>query len=201
MSEPIRYIFDLWIMETPSAQVEIKNSPSSPCIQSIPSTSFKANFFIDNHFLTAACQLKTSGSGASLVRGMPTKNISKVRTSTLFEVSAGFVSDLERQDQRVRTAVLRVKKGEEFNISIWQSAMHAYKDQAHESILREQVLSEHWFSFELDDRTYLFATMIEGTSHVAPRSRLAGELLVDELHKQFKLCWDRSFVGPAIRFK
>lgn len=94
-------------------------------------------------------------------------------------------------------AIIKLKNGCKSQLEDWSTQLELLADEARESIRREGVVCETWFSFSLKNSTYLFAYMKQ--HHFSLRfdeRRLP--LSVDEIHKNFKTTWDASVRIPCV---
>ena len=94
-------------------------------------------------------------------------------------------------------AIIRLKEGNISELEDWATQLDLLADEARESIRREGVLCETWFSFALENSIYLFCYMRQ--SYLSPPldERLP-VLAVDKMHKKFKAIWDATVRIPCV---
>lgn len=93
-------------------------------------------------------------------------------------------------------AVIKLKDGCAAQLEHWAAQLASLNLEAKESIRRERVICETWFSFTLGRSAYLFAYM--QPSHFLPK--LADglpQLEVDAIHAAFKQIWDKTINIPV----
>ncbi|MDB5821246.1 MAG: hypothetical protein JWQ11_4886 [Rhizobacter sp.] len=169
----------------PSDSIEPVGNGSAP--------HMKISFVFDGHRFSGEFHLQ---DGRTTIPSHTSRNegaFARIQTTDLLHISAGTLADLSARNCVSQAAVRRIKPGLEPAIVAWRCALTSVADQARESILREGVLSEHWYCFHFEDATYLVALMVRGTASEMLYPRLAGDLAVDGFHKKFKSSWDRDF--------
>ncbi|RFB72893.1 hypothetical protein DZB54_00740 [Herbaspirillum sp. 3R-3a1] len=93
-------------------------------------------------------------------------------------------------------AVIKLKEGCTWQVEHWAAQLAMLNLEAKESIRRERVIFETWFSFPLGRSVYLFAYM--QPSHFLPKSKDdLSQLEVDAIHAEFKLTWDKTIKIPV----
>jgi len=93
-------------------------------------------------------------------------------------------------------AVIKLKDGCAAQLEHWAAQLALLNLEAKESIRRERVIFETWFSFTLGRSVYLFAYM--QPSHFLPKSKDGlSQLEVDVIHAEFKLTWDKTIKIPV----
>lgn len=121
-------------------------------------------------------------------RDATSTTIGQVEASLLFDVSVQDFAHLERGP--VTGAVIRMLPGRQRQLVHWSNELNKRSQEAQESIRREGVEFESWFSFELNQNLYLFALMADYKEHAVSTDH--DDLDVDRIHRDFKKNWDRS---------
>ena len=93
-------------------------------------------------------------------------------------------------------AVIKLKEGCLPQLEHWAEQLALMTLEAKESIRRERVICETWFSFTLGTSIYLFAYM--QPCHFLPEAEKGSlPLEVDAIHGKFKQAWDKTVKIPV----